>query len=165
MHMTTQELVLIADTELLCLMRDQLAIPAGVQEESLNNGHTLFQVAQPDTPARRRELSQFKQTLMALGALVYHEWLTRQRALAINAEHMPEERGYIVAKNSAQIADYLGFGAVFTGPPVAGYRIIRVPREHLHWMLSRLGSGLQLGCTDVSSSYEDALAGIRRLTS
>jgi len=163
--MTTQELVLIADTELLCLMRDQLAIPTGLEEENHDKGITLFQVAQPDTPARRRELSQFKKRLMELDILLQREWYTPEDALQLIVAHTSEERRYIVAKHGEQIADYLGFGAVFTGPPVAGYRIIRVPCEHLDWQLTRLSSGLQLGCTDVSSSYEDALAVIRRLTS
>lgn len=144
---------LVVDTELLGLLRNAgtVSIPACVQVAE-RGPLTLLWAAIHD---HRQDCRRLKATLRQHAALLTDDWLAAERVEAALAGYEPPTYRYLIAKAGCDDA-YLNFGAVWMGLPRGNYRVVRVPQEHLDWLHTRLASGLQLGCSDVCRSLEEA---------
>jgi hypothetical protein len=154
----TNEIVLIADTELLGLMRDQVTIPDCVTEEQRDDlGITLLRVTTPMKQGAKFALRDLREQLETLGVLAEQRWLSAVEADHLLRRYEPVVWCYLVVKDDDQVGSYLGFGAAFAGPALGKYRIVRTPETHLDWQYGRLATGLQLGCPSVFDTYADAV--------
>ena len=149
-----------------------LSLPVAVNVGNRRDDKGAYDVLLCDDDWTETEAAElFMQTLDAFGVLITNDWLSREQVERYLAAHQDTPRRYVIAKQTDQLPDYLGFSARFIGGVIGdpsrldiatlrfdgdSYRIIRVNEADVGWLTGRLASGLLLVGTETYASYEEA---------